>query len=178
MIFKEKKLKGVYEIQSSLHKDQRGIFRRSFCRKLLKLNNIDFSVAQANISENFRKYTLRGFHYQSYPNSENKIIYCISGSIYNVVIDLRKKSKTYKKWIALTLSNSNRKGLIVPSGCANAFLTLDNNTIVHYYMSNYFNPDSYKSIRYNDPVFKVRWPYKPKIISKRDLNIKNFNEKN
>tara|TARA_B100000787_G_scaffold166257_1_gene151201 strand:- start:3025 stop:3549 length:525 start_codon:yes stop_codon:yes gene_type:complete len=173
MIFKKNKIKGVFLIKHDLVKDVRGVFKRSFCKRVLKKYNFD--VKQGNISENIKKLTLRGFHYQKLPSKESKIITCISGKIYNIVLDLRKQSKTYKKWTKIILDDKNRDSLLIPYGCANAYLTLEKNTIIHYYMSDFYNPKSYKGIRYNDPNFKFIWPYKPKIISDRDNNFKDFN---
>ncbi len=173
MIFKKKKIKGVFLIKHDLIKDNRGIFRRSFCKNILKKHKFD--VKQGNISENTRKYTLRGFHYQKLPSKESKIITCISGKIYNIVLDLRKYSKTYKKWIEITLDDKTKDSLYIPYGCANAYLTMKNNTVIHYYMSDFYTPKSYKGIRYNDPYFKFIWPHKPKVISKRDNNFEDFN---
>ena len=162
-------------ITPDLHHDDRGVFRRSFCIEEFKKNKIDFKVVQGNISENFKQHTMRGFHYQKLPSVESKIISCVTGSLFNVVIDLRKKSKTYLKTVSLEISAMQRQSIYVPPGCANAFLTLSDQTIVHYYMGDYFNPESYSSIRYNDPMFSIDWPFEPKVISEKDLNIPDFN---
>ena len=162
-------------ITPDLHHDDRGVFRRSFCIEEFKKNKIDFKVVQGNISENFKQHTMRGFHYQKLPSVESKIISCVTGSLFNVVIDLRKKSKTYLKTVSLEISAMQRQSIYVPPGCANAFLTLSDQTIVHYYMGDYFNPESYSSIRYNDPIFSIDWPFEPKVISEKDLNIPDFN---
>jgi|TARA_B100001142_G_C14198743_1_gene602903 dTDP-4-dehydrorhamnose 3,5-epimerase len=157
-----------------LHDDERGVFRRSFCKEVFKKNGINFNVEQGNISENYNKHTLRGFHYQSTPSNESKILTCISGSLFNIVLDLRENSSTYKKWSSVEINSQERQSLYVPSGCANAFLTLKDNTIVHYYMNDFYNPSSYKGIRYNDPAFSFEWPHEPKIISEKDLNFSDF----
>ena len=157
-----------------LHDDERGVFRRSFCKEVLKKNGINFNVVQGNISENYNKHTLRGFHYQSTPSNESKILTCISGSLFNIVLDLREDSSSYKKWSSVEINSQERQSLYVPSGCANAFLTLEDNTIVHYYMNDFYNPSSYKGIRYNDPTFSFEWPHEPKIISEKDLNFSDF----
>ena len=143
----------------------------------MKKNKIDFEVFQGNISENFKKHTMRGFHYQKSPSKESKIISCVTGSIFNVVIDLRVTSKTYLKNVSLKISSINRESVYVPSGCANAFLTLSDDTIVHYYMGDYFSPETYCGIRYNDPMFSIEWPYEPKVISLKDLKIPDFKDK-
>jgi dTDP-4-dehydrorhamnose 3,5-epimerase len=176
MKFKELDIKGVYLITPEPFKDKRGIFRRHFCSKEFKRKKLESKIRQSNISENKYLGTLRGFHYQTYPYQEAKTLSCISGRFFDVVIDLRKKSKTYKKWISVILSSENRQMLHVPKGCANSFMTLKNNTIIHYYCSQYYHPNYEKGIRYNDSAFKIKWPMKPKIISKKDKNFKNYTD--
>jgi len=176
MKFKKQSIDGVFLIIPELHKDERGVFRRSFCQKEMEQQGINIDVKQGNISENFKKHTLRGFHYQIEPTYESKILSCVTGSLYNVILDLRKKSKTFLQSVVIEISDKKREGIHVPSGCANAFITMSNKTIVHYYMGDFFNPDTYKGIRYNDPLFKVKWPCEPEIISERDLNLPDYLE--
>ena len=176
MKFLPQKINDLLLITPDLHQDDRGVFRRSFCEKEFKEYGIDFGVKQGNISENYKKHTIRGFHYQVAPSNESKIISCVTGSIHNVVLDLRKSSTTYKKWLGLDISATKRESIYVPAGCANAFLTMQDNTIVHYYMSDSFRPDTYRGIRYNDPAFSITWPHKPKVISSKDLNFPDFKE--
>jgi dTDP-4-dehydrorhamnose 3,5-epimerase len=176
MKFKKQSIDGVILIIPELHKDERGEFRRSFCQKEMEQHGINIDVKQGNISENFKKHTLRGFHYQIEPTYESKILSCITGSLYNVILDLRKKSKTFLQSVVIEISDKKREGIHVPSGCANAFITMSNKTIVHYYMGDFFNPDTYKGIRYNDPLFHVKWPCEPEIISDRDLNFPDFQD--
>jgi len=174
MKFLKQKINDLYLIKHDLHQDERGVFRRSFCEDEFTKYGIDFKVKQGNISENYKKHTLRGFHYQIFPSNESKVISCVTGSLYNVVIDLREDSKTYHEWVALEISSINKESIYVPAGCANAFLTMSENTIVHYYMGDSFSPDTYHGIRYNDPMFLVDWPCEPKIISEKDLNIPDY----
>ena len=174
MKFVAQKISDHFLIIPDLHQDDRGVFRRSYCKDEFALHGVDFDVKQGNISENLNKYTLRGFHYQHSPSNESKIITCVTGALYNVVLDLREKSITYKQWVALEISSDNKESLYVPAGCANAFLTMEDNTIVHYYMGDSFSPDTYSGIRYNDPMFSVSWPCEPKIISEKDLNLPDF----
>ena len=121
-----------------------------------------------------KKGTFRGFHFQKTINKDAKILTCVRGKALNVTIDLRKKSKTYLMIKKTLLSEKNKYSLLVPPGCANAFLTLENNTIIHYYMNDYYKKDTDTGIRYNDPIIKVKWPLKPKVISNRDLSFKDF----
>ena len=173
MIFEKQQFHGVFLMQAQLLGDERGLFRRHYCENELKANGIDFSVKQGNISENAKKLTLRGFHYQIAPSKEAKIISCITGSIYNVVIDLRKESPTFLQWQSFNMSDSGRESLYIPVGCANTFLTLEDNTRIHYYMNDFFSTESL-GFRYNDPFFNISWPYEPAVISDRDKNFPDF----
>jgi dTDP-4-dehydrorhamnose 3,5-epimerase len=174
MKFISQKIIDHFLIMPDLHQDERGIFRRSYCKDEFTQHGINFDVKQGNISENFKKHTLRGFHYQHAPSNESKIISCVTGALYNVVLDLRKKSVTYKQWVALNISSTKRESIYVPAGCANAFLTMADNTRVHYYMSDSFSPNTYFGVRYNDPEFSVQWPCEPVSISEKDLNLPDF----
>ena len=174
MKFISQNINDLLLIIPDLHRDERGVFRRSFCKEIFEKNGVNFNSLQGNISENFNKHTLRGFHYQSSPSDESKIITCVTGALFNIVLDLRKKSKTYKQWSSLEIDSNKRQSIYVPAGCANAFLTLEDNTIVHYYMNDLYNPNTYKGIRYNDPSFSFKWPCEPKIISEKDLNLPDF----
>jgi dTDP-4-dehydrorhamnose 3,5-epimerase len=168
------KIKGLFVIKPKILFDKRGSFRRTFCKLDLKKNKIIFNVCQGNVSENMKKGTLRGFHFQKAINKDAKILTCIRGKALNVTIDLRKKSKTYLMIKKTTLSDKNKLSLLVPPGCANSFLTLKDNTIIHYYMNDYYKKNTDAGIRYDDPVIKVKWPIKPKVISSRDRKFKNF----
>ena len=174
MIFVEQKIKGVWIINPTPFEDGRGLFRRHFCNEEFLKNNIEINISQSNVSENKYKKTLRGFHYQLAPNQEAKTLSCFKGSIFDIVVDLRKDSPTYKKWISAELTEKNRSMIHVPKGCANAFMTLDDNSIIHYYCSDPYAPESEKGIRYNDPSFDFIWPYEPKLISQKDLNHPDY----
>ncbi len=174
MIFEKTKIDGVLKIIPEMHEDERGIFRRHFCIEEFRKNKIDHNVMQANVSENNYKHTLRGFHYQTGDHAEGKTLSCLKGKIFDIVVDLRKKSKTFKHWISFELSDANRCSIHIPRGCANAFLTLQDECIIHYYCSNNYNSSSEKGIRYNDPSFNFKWPNEPKIISNKDLNHQDF----
>ena len=169
MIFKKQEIADVFIIEAQTHIDERGLFRRHYCEKELKDNGIDFTVKQGNVSENTKKHTIRGFHYQKTPSKESKIISCISGSVFNVIIDMRKNSTTFLKWQEFYISSESRQTLYIPVGCANAFLTLENNTLIHYYMNDFFTTDSL-GFRYDDPAFAINWPVKPEHMSEKDRN--------
>ena len=171
MKFVEQKIKGLYLIKPLPFKDKRGMLRRVFCKREFKKSKLRFDIKQINISENKKIYTLRGMHMQTKPFEESKVISCINGEIYNVVIDLRKNSKTKNKWQSFNLSEENRISLLVPKGCANGYLTLKDNTRVLYFHSEYYAPGYEQNINYNDPYFKVKWPYSPRVISNKDKFI-------
>ena len=172
MIFQKQKIKGLILIKPEPFIDKRGLFRRIYCLKELTKKKLNFKIKQVNISENKNVHTLRGFHYQKSPYGEDKIITCIKGEIHNIVIDMRNKSKTYMEWKSFRLSEKNRYELIVPKGCANAYLTLKKKTWVLYFHSQFYSKGFEKSIKYNDPKFKLDWPNRPKVISKKDNSIK------
>lgn len=174
MIFHKQKLEGVFIIEPTLVVDNRGTFRRHFCQNEMAAQGIDFSVKQGNISENTKKFTLRGFHYQNPPFGEDKTISCVSGEIFNVVIDLRENSSTYLQWESFNLSRDNRLSLVVPKGCANAYLTLEDNTWIFYYHSQFYTPGAEGGIRYDDPYFNIPWPQQPHVISDKDLSYPDF----
>jgi dTDP-4-dehydrorhamnose 3,5-epimerase len=174
MKFTQQKIDGLFLINPNPYEDERGVFHRSYCEEELRSIGIDFSVKQGNISENFKKYTLRGFHYQKSPSKESKIISCLSGSIFNVVIDLRAGSDTIYHSVSINISAKMKQSILIPAGCANAFLTTKDDTLVHYYMSDYFSNDTYSGIRYDDPMFSIEWPHSPVVISDKDLNFPNY----
>lgn len=174
MKFNEQDLKGVFVVEPEPFTDDRGMLRRHFCINEFKNHGLLTEIKQSNISENRNKHTLRGFHYQAKPYGENKLISCIKGGIYDIVVDLREDSPSFMKWQSFYLKEEDRLSLFVPIGCANAYLSLTDNTWVLYYHSEVYTPGFEKSIRYNDPAFNFEWPAEPKVISKKDLNIPDF----
>ena len=169
MKFINQNIKGLYLIVPEGFKDKRGMLRRHFCHNQFKKKDINFKIKQTNISENYKKYTLRGFHYQVEPYSEGKTLSCLKGSIFDIVVDLRKDSPTYMDWIPVELNEQNRTSVHIAPGCANAFLTLEDNCLIHYYCSAAYKPEAERGIRFDDPSFNFNWPLDPKIISDKDL---------
>ena len=174
MIFKQLKFKGFFLVKIKAYRDQRGFFWRNFDKKIFNYKKIKLDIKQGNISENFKKATLRGFHYKKGKSKETKIITCLRGKIFHVAIDLRKNSKTYLKHFSIILDANKKESLVIPPNCPNAFLTLKNDTIIQYYMGDYFEPKKNSGIRFNDGFFNIKWPSKPKIINKRDKNFPDF----
>ena len=173
MIIKKTNIKNCYLIIPKKKFDLRGSFHRTYCKKIFEKHQIKFKIKQTNTSINKKKYTLRGFHFQKKPYKENKILNLISGSIYNITIDLRKNSKTFLKKFVYNFDSKKNEAVLIPAGCANAFLTLEDNSIIHYYMDSYFENNiksSYLGFRYDDEIFKIKWPFKPEIISNTDKN--------
>jgi len=125
-------------------------------------------VAQCNISFNKARGTLRGMHYQVAPHEEAKLVRCTQGAIYDIIIDLRPSSPTYKKWIAEELNSNNRHALYIPEGFAHGFQTLVDNSEVYYQMSEFFHPECARGVRWDDPAFGITWPLKNKNISDKD----------
>ncbi len=174
MKFIEVGLEGVRLIEPEVFADDRGVFRRHFCAAEFAAHGLSATAVQGNISENPHQGTLRGFHFQLPPFAEAKTLSCITGAIYDIVVDLRSSSPTFMKWVAVEISADDRRSLHVPAGCANAWLTTAPNTVLHYYMSEPFRPGSYRGIRYNDPAFGFRWPMEPIVISEKDRSFPDF----
>jgi dTDP-4-dehydrorhamnose 3,5-epimerase len=119
-------------------------------------------------------HTLRGFHYQVKPFEESKTITCLKGAMYDVIVDVRPDSETYLQWLPFELTAEDRLSLYIPKGCANGYMTLEDSTTILYYMSEFYAPTSYVGFRYNDPLFKVKWPAEPAVISGKDDGFKDF----
>jgi dTDP-4-dehydrorhamnose 3,5-epimerase len=175
VIFNETKLKGAYLIQVEPFEDERGYFARTFCREEFEARGLNSSVAQCNVSQNRKKGTLRGMHYQIAPHAEAKLVTCLAGSIYDVIIDLRPDSITCCHWVAVELSARHRRSLIyIPEGFAHGFQTLEDDTEVFYQMSYAYVPESARGLRWNDPAFAIRWPDGSPTLSERDKNYPDF----
>lgn len=164
MIFTETKIKGVFVIEPELLTDERGFFARSFCKEEFRKHGLETDIVQCNISYNKKKGTLRGMHYQAPPFEEAKIVSCTKGSIYDVVLDLRKASLTCNQWVATELSNDNFKMMYIPKGCAHGFQTLEDEASVYYQMTEFFHPECARGVRWDDPMFKIEWPIIQKMI--------------
>jgi len=174
MIFTETKLKGAYIIELELLEDERGFFARSFCQKEFEEHGLNPRIVQCNISYNKKKGTLRGMHYQAAPNEEAKLVSCIRGAIYDVIIDLRPDSTTHCQWFAVELSAENYKMLYVPEGFAHGFQTLEDNTVVFYQMFEFYHPECARGVRWDDPAFRIRWPLSNRVMSKKDQSYPAF----
>ncbi len=170
MKFTEQKIPGVYLIEMEPFLDERGSFARQFCRQELAAHGLDFDIKQCNISGNTRKGTLRGLHYQRDPFPEIKIVSCLQGAIFDVVVDFRPDSPTYLQHISTELSAKNNCMIYIPPMCAHGFQTLEENSVVYYQLGEFFHAQSYAGLRYNDPKLGIRWPLANPIINQRDAN--------
>lgn len=174
MIFKETKLKGAFLIEIERLKDDRGFFARSFCQEEFRKRGLEPCIAQCNISFNKKRGTLRGMHYQAAPYEEVKLVRCARGAIYDVIIDLRPESPTFKQWTGFELTAENRLMLYTPKRFAQGFQSLVDNTEVFYQMSELYHLESSRGIRWNDPVFSIKWPINEIILSDKDIAYKDF----
>ncbi len=174
MIFTETKLNGAFIVEPERLEDGRGFFARIWCHREFKTYGLNSILAQCSISFNKKKGTLRGMHYQAAPNEEVKLVRCTSGAIYDVIIDLRYDSETFKQWISVELTSKNRKMVYIPEGFAHGFLTLEDNSEVFYQMSECYALGSARGVRWNDSAFSIRWPIDVKVISDKDNKYPNF----
>ncbi|SMD13493.1 dTDP-4-dehydrorhamnose 3,5-epimerase [Sporomusa malonica] len=168
MIFTETGISGAYCIDLELIKDNRGFFARMWCEKEFKEHGLNSNLVQCNLSYNISRGTLRGMHYQSAPYEEAKLVTCIAGSIYDVILDLRRDSPTFRQWKAFELSASNYRMLYIPEGVAHGFQTLQDDTCVFYQLSDFYHPEAAWGVRWDDPSFGMEWPITEKIMSKKD----------
>ena len=174
MKFIETELKGAFIVEPERLKDERGFFARTWCKKEFEQHELFADLVQCNISFNRRKGTLRGMHFQIAPHEESKLVRCTMGAIYDVIIDLRPNSPTFKRWVSVELTTENRKMLFIPEGFGNGFITLTDNTEVFYQMSVYYAPECARGVRWNDPAFEIDWPAEVKVISEKDMQYPDF----
>jgi len=168
MKFEKINLDGAYIIEIEKNEDNRGFFARTFDKNSFLKLNLEIELLQCNVSFNKKAGTLRGMHYQKHPHEEVKIVRCTKGKIYDVIIDVRTDSDSYKKWFGIELSYQNHKMMYVPKGFAHGFLTLEDNSEVFYQMSDCHVPESAMGIRWNDESIGIKWPSSPSVISDRD----------
>lgn len=174
MIFNETKLKGAYVIESEKVEDERGFFTYSYCQKEFLEHGIKLDIVQCNVSFNKAKGTLRGMHFQSSPFEQAKLVSCTRGRIYDVIIDLRKGSVTYCKSFAAELNEKNYKMLYIPKGFAHGYQTLEDDSVVFYQMSEFYHPECARGVRWDDPLFSIKWPLDVRVISEKDKKQRLF----
>ena len=168
MRFTPTEIAGVVRVEAEAHRDDRGLFARLHCPEEFAAAGMPFAPAQTSVSRNPHPHTLRGMHYQPAPNAETKLVRVSRGRIFDVAIDLRPASPTYRRWVAAELSAENLLALFIPEGVAHGFLTLEPDTDVIYQIAPAFRPGHEAGVRWDDPAFGVQWPAAPALISPRD----------
>ena len=177
MLFTETHIRGVFLIELERQVDERGFFSRAWCQQEFVAHGLNPHIAQCNTSFNPRKGTLRGLHYQAAPHAEDKLVRCIRGAIYDVVVDLRTDSPTLHQWFGAELTADNRHMLYLPVGCAHGYLTQTDDAEIFYQVSRAYHPDSSRGVRWNDPAFAIGWPHCDEIIlSERDRELPLLSE--
>ncbi|HWC42149.1 MAG TPA: dTDP-4-dehydrorhamnose 3,5-epimerase [Actinomycetota bacterium] len=174
MRFTETKVAGAFLIEPEPIADERGFFARTWCREEFADHGLTGALAQANISFNHRKGTLRGLHYQAAPHAEAKLVRVTRGAIWDLALDLRRDSPTYLAWFGAELDDANRHMLYVPEGCAHGFLTLTDDAEVAYQMSAPYVADAGRGVRFDDPAFGIEWPGEVVVINERDRTYPDF----
>lgn len=176
MRFKETSLSGVFILELQPIADERGFFARAWCHNEAIAHGLEVRFVQSNISYNKQTGTLRGLHRQIRPFEETKLVRCIRGAIYDVVLDLRPESPSYKKWLAVELTADNHKAIYIPPGLAHGYQTLTDDVEVFYQVSQFYAPTHERGVRWNDPAFGIEWPLTPTVISQKDQQYPLFIE--
>src|SRR5262249_3900890 len=174
VIFTETRLEGAFVIEPEKLEDERGFFARTWCRREFEAHGLNPRLVQCSVSFNEKRGTLRGMHYQVAPHEEAKLVRCTKGAIYDVIVDLRPGSPTFKRHVAVVLTVENRTMLYIPEGCAHGFQTLEDKTEVVYQMSEFYAPECARGVRWDDPAFAIEWPSAERTIIERDRNYPNF----
>jgi len=176
MIFTQKKIAGAFIIEQEPHGDSRGQFSRLFCKKTFEEQGLNGNLTQINHSYSALKGTVRGMHFQNTPMAEEKVITVLSGSVYDVIVDLRKSSPTFLEWFGITLSRQNRKLLYLPKGIAHGFQTLEEDTELLYFHTQSYSPEFEGGVRFDDPKLKIEWPIEISNFSDRDIHFSFIND--
>lgn len=174
MIIKETEIYSTYIVEPEKLNDHRGFFARTYCSKEFSKIGIEFAIEQCSISFNKKKGTIRGLHYQCAPYEEDKIVRCIRGDIWDVVVDIRPDSPSYGKWISVPLTEENGRAILIPKGCAHGFQTLTDNATAYYQMNTFYHPEYARGFNYSDPFFAIQWPIRNITISEKDRTLDNF----
>ena len=176
MKFLETGLADAFVIDLDLASDERGFFARSFCEKEFEARGLASRFVQCNVSFNHKAGTIRGMHWQDGPNAEAKLVRCTSGAIFDVIVDLRRDSKTRKQVFGTELNSKNRRMLFIPAGFAHGFQSLCDDSEVFYQMSEFYAPEAAHGFRWNDPEVGIRWPRELSVISHHDRSLPLLSE--
>lgn len=174
MRIRETRVAGVHVIEAEPAEDERGAFARLYCPDEFAAAGLAFAPVQVNLSRNWAGLTLRGMHYQDPPRAEAKLVHVTRGAVFDVAVDLRRDSPTFRCWVGLRLDALGMVALFVPEGCAHGFLTLEPGTDVLYHMGRKFEPGWGRGVRWDDPAFAIDWPAHPEVISDRDAGYPDF----
>lgn len=174
MLFNPIPLSGAYVIDLDKKADERGFFARAFCEQEFAQHGIPTTIRQVNNSLSVQKGTLRGMHYQLAPKAETKIVRCLRGALYDIILDLRVGSSTFGESYGTELTAENRRLFYVPKGFAHGFITLTDNTEVLYFVDEFYSPENERGVRYNDPKFALKWPAEPTVLSEKDRSYPSF----
>ena len=174
MIFTATNLDNAFVVDIEKHEDARGFYARAWCKEEFEEKGIIADFVQSNISYSHVRGTLRGLHYQLSPHQEAKLFRCISGAVFNVIIDLRPASPTAGEWFGVELSAVNRRMLFMPEGFASGFISLLDNTEIFYGVTQNYHPESERGVRFDDPAFGINWPIPVRVISDKDMNWPPF----
>ena len=174
MIFNHTPLPGAYLLDLEKRGDDRGFFARAFCEREFAASNLATRFVQANNSLSARKGTLRGMHYQLAPKAETKLVRCIRGALYDLILDMRPDSPTFGQSFGAELTAENRRMMYVPKGFAHGFITLADDTEAFYFVDEFYSPEHERGIRWNDPEFNLSWPLSPTVLSDKDANHRDF----
>jgi dTDP-4-dehydrorhamnose 3,5-epimerase len=167
-------LPGVFLLRPDAAHDARGSFTRLSCITTLAEHDIAFTPRQTSVSRSSQRGTLRGLHFQAAPSAETKIVHCVAGAIFDVALDLRPNSLTFRRAFGAELNAANAQGLFIPAGCAHGMLTLTDDATVLYQIDRDYDPDCARGVRWNDPAFEIPWPSNPVTMSDRDANWPDF----
>ncbi len=170
MIFSATKFPESQVVEPKKLEDNRGFFARIYCQNEFEEHGLPGVFVQMNLSVNPLKGTLRGMHFQVSPHEEDKLVRCTKGALFDVIVDMRPHSSTYRQWFGIELTESNYKMLLFPKGFAHGFITLTDDTEAVYLVSQFYTPGSENGIRYNDPAIGIEWPVEPVLISDKDAN--------
>lgn len=176
MIFRETPLAGAWVLEPERFEDERGFFARTYCRREFEAHGLEPSIAQCSVSFNHRRGTLRGLHFQAAPHEEIKLVRVTRGAIWDVIVDVRPGSPTFKRHFGIVLSAENRHELYIPKGMAHGFQTLEDETEVFYQISEYYASESARGFRWDDPAFAIPWPEPVTVMSEKDRNLPLFGE--
>ncbi len=167
-------LHGVYVVEIEALEDPRGMFARTFCAEEFQRHGLDPRVAQCSVSVSRLRGMLRGMHYQAAPHGEAKLVRCIRGAVYDVALDLRPGSPSFRQWFAVELDAAGRSALYLPPDVAHGYQTLADDTEMYYQMSVAYHPEAARGVRWNDPAFGIRWPVAQPILAPRDAAYPDF----